>query len=69
MQEVTTIENVSISAEWENDKLILIFKNCGQNTKKNRHSMSESQRTRYKVIAVFSVTPRRFRDRAFARRI
>ena len=32
MQEVTTIENVSISAEWENDKAFLIFFNSGRNS-------------------------------------
>ena len=34
MQEVVTIENVLISVKWDNDKIILIFKNCGQNLKK-----------------------------------
>lgn len=33
MQEITTIEDVSISAKWENDEIILIFKNCGQKRK------------------------------------
>ena len=32
MQEVTTIENIAISVEWENDKAFLVFFNNGRNS-------------------------------------